>query len=332
MWKLRAVVFVLIILCTIKQPCAQSLNKPVNNGQRENIEAANSLKLPAAQSNEVQQALAHHDNRQAQTLLITEINATPDASSARNDLILLGDLFFRDAKYLSAWTAWDKAQAIAPLDDDSLFSMAMADLELKRPDRTRMKIEELERRNPRSAAYGYWHARMDYDARQYLPAITQLQKVVALDPSMTRAYDRLGLCYLFMGRPDTAVAALQRAVALNRRQMQPSAWPDEDLAVALSDTARWSEARTALQEALLYNNSLPQAHYQLGLVLEHQGHAEEARAELDRAVELDGTYPEPHFALQRIFSAMGKREEAAVEGATFQRLKNPQAAASLETQ
>jgi hypothetical protein len=47
---------------------------------------------------------------------------------------------------------------------------------------------------------------------------------------------------------------------------------------------------------------------------------------------LDGTYPEPHFALHRIFSAMGKREEAAVEGATFQRLKNPQAAASLETQ
>src|SRR5438045_1731982 len=127
---------------------------------------------------------------------------------------------------------------------------------------------------------------------------------------MMRAYNNLGLCYDSLGQFDEAIQSFTRAIELNRRQEQPSAWPPLNLAVSLISLNRLDEAMARLHEALSYNSKFPQAHYQLGLVLEKEGKFKEAIVPLQRAVELDPSYPEPHYTLGRIYQREGKREEA----------------------
>jgi tetratricopeptide (TPR) repeat protein len=138
---------------------------------------------------------------------------------------------------------------------------------------------------------------------------------------MMRAYNNLGLCYDSLGQFDEAIQSFTRAIELNRRQEKPSAWPPLNLAVSLIALNRLDEAVAQLHEALSYNPEFPQAHYQLGLVLEKERKFEEAIAPLQRAMELDPLYPEPHYTLGRIYQREGKREEAQEQIEKFKKLR-----------
>jgi tetratricopeptide (TPR) repeat protein len=284
---------------------------------------------PLGVSPEVQKALDDRDYPKAEALLLADIEHAPASLHSRNDLIVLANIFFRDAKYLNAAIAWSKAEAISPLDDSSRFSLAMADLEIDRPEWARKELEQLAHKDPGTAIYEYWLARLDYDAQQYNAAIARLQQVIKIDPDMSRAYDRLGLCYDYLGKLDDAIAAYQHAVTLNRNQPHPSPWPHVDFAVSLMEEGRVLEAIAELQEAISYDSRLPQAYYQLGLALETAERPDEARAALQHAIALDPTYPEPHYALVRIYSKEGRKEDAAAEVKHFQQLKSAQASSSV---
>jgi superkiller protein 3 len=164
-------------------------------------------------------------------------------------------------------------------------------------------------------------AKLDYDARAYTAAISRLRLVIELDPNMMRAYNNLGLCYDSLGQFDEAIQNFTRAIELNRKQEHPSAWPPLNLAVSLIPLSRFDEAVARLHEALSYNPEFPQAHYELGLVLEKERKFEEAIASLQRAIELDPLYPEPHYTLGRIYQRQGKREEAQEQIEKFKKLR-----------
>ena len=197
----------------------------------------------------------------------------------------------------------------------------MAYLRLNRPDWARDELQRLSQGDPQNPLYLYWSAKLDYDARAYTPAISRLRRVIELDPNMMRAYNNLGLCYDSLGQFDEAIQSFTRAIELNRRQEHPSAWPPLNLAVSLISLNRLDEAIARLQEALSYNPKFPQAHYQLGLVLEKERKFEEAIAPLQRAIELDPSYPEPHYTLGRIYQRLGKREEAQEQIEKFKKLR-----------
>jgi Flp pilus assembly protein TadD, contains TPR repeats len=141
----------------------------------------------------------------------------------------------------------------------------MAYLRLNRPDWGRDELQRLSRGDPQNPLYLYWLAKLDYDARAYTPAISRLRRVIELDPNMMRAYNNLGLCFDALGQFDEAIQSFTRAIELNRRQEQPSAWPPLNLAVSLISLNRLDEAVARLNEALTYNPKFPQAHYELGL-------------------------------------------------------------------
>src|SRR5439155_8508569 len=91
------------------------------------------------------------------------------------------------------------------------------------------------------------------------------------DPKIVLAYVTLGLCFDYLGKFDEAVKNYNRAVELNRLHPKPSPWPHVDLAISLMALNRLPEAEKNLREAVGYFPRLPQAHYQLGRVLEMQG-------------------------------------------------------------
>lgn len=279
------------------------------------------LQLSDARRLALEDALKRRDWKKAETILVEEVDSDPKSRRAARLLVLAGGVFFLDGQYLNAAIAWKKSEAIAPLDDRSRFTLAMAYVKLNRRDWARPELEKLSATQPQNALFPYWLARLDYDGRKFASAISTLQKVIELDPKMMRAYDLLGLCYDHQGQPAEALSNYGRAVELNRIQVKPSPWPHVDLAILLISLNRLSEAEQNLREALRYDSNLPQAHYELGQVLEKQGRYEDAIPSLQQASTLDPSYPEPHYLLGRLYHRLGNDRLSKSEIERFQELK-----------
>ena len=329
--NLRLIVAVAVIACgpvvlAAQTPPAQAEDSSLSVPQDMTV-----LLLDNSLRHELQNAVRERNYKRAETILVEEAERDPKSPRAGKLFEFAGGVFFIDGLYVNAIIAWKKAAAIAPLDDRSRFTMAMAYIKLNRRDWARSELEELEKIEPRNALYTYWLARLDYDAQEYQQAIAGLQKAIEIDPTMMRAYDTLGLCYDYLGQFDNAIKNYNLAVELNRAQMKPSPWPYVDLAISLVEINQLIEAEKNLREALLYDTRLPQAHYHLGRVLDKQGSLRAAVQELNEAAALDPPYPEPHLLLGRIYHKLGKSQRAKSEIEKFQQLDKARGTPSPET-
>jgi len=278
------------------------------------------LPFSAARRLEFEDAVSRHDLKRAETILVEESNRDPKSPGSAKLLEMAGSLFFMDGQYLDAAIAWKRAEAIAPLDPRSRFTLAMAYIRLGRRDWARRELEKLATTQPPSPLYLYWLAHLDYDAQSYTAAIGRLRKVIELDAKMTRAYDLLGLCQDYLGQFDEAIKSYTHAVELNRLQAKPSPWPFLDMSISLVAVNRLAEAEKNLREALKYDARLPQAHYQLGRVLEMQQQNPAAIESLNQAVALDPSYAEPHYLLGRVYQKLGEKQLAKAEIERFKQL------------
>ena len=305
--------------------CAQAVPSllPAAQDQPADINVQNlaDLQLDAKLQEELEAAMGRHDYASAERILVSEAEREPKSARGAKLLSVAGGVFFLDGKYVNSAIAWKKADAIAPLDERSRFTLAMAYIKLNRRDWAGAELEKLVVSAPEKPLYLYWLARLDYDAQSYTTAVARLQKVIEMDPKMMRAYDTLGLCYEYLGKPEEAIKSYNQAVDLNRLQLKPSPWPLVDLAVSLIGVNRLEDGKKNLNEALRYDATLPQAQYQLGRILEMQGDFDGALDALTKAAELDHEYPEPHLALGRIYHRLGDRQRADSEIARFQQLK-----------
>ena len=279
------------------------------------------LQLSDVRRLELEDTFKRRDYKRAEALLVGEADRDPNSFRAAKLLVMAGGIFFVDGQYLNSAIAWKKAEAIAPLDDRSRFTLAMAYVKLNRRDWARPELEKLSAAHPQDSLYLYWLARLDYHAQNYAAAIARLQNVVELDPKMMRAFDTLGLCYDYLGQFHEAIRHYNRAVELNRLQSKPSPWPHVDLAVSLVSVNQLADAEKNLREAITYDARVPQAHYQLGRVLEMRGNYQAAVQSLNQAIALQPAYPEPHYLLGRIYHRLGEGQLSKKEIAQFQELK-----------
>ncbi len=290
---------------------------PDARAERPSVSTAEAALAPVVRDH-VEQAIRARDYLKAEQILVHEIDRNPRSSSL---LTLAAGIFFLDGKYLNAATALKKADAVAPLDDQSRFTLAMSYIAMNRRDWARPELERLARKNTDRPLYLYWIARIDYDAQQYPAAIQKLERVIALDPNYTKAYDNLGLCYEAAGRLDDALATYRHAVDLNRQGKPMSPWPPLNLSTLLVKLGQLDEAERYLRDSLLADPKFAQAHYVFGVLLEKKGRDEEAIKELEQAAVLDATYAQPHYALGRIYRRAGNMAKAVGELNQFEKLK-----------
>ena len=255
----------------------------------------------------IAQALGAGAYGQAQAMLLEETKRSPGSPEL---LRLLGGVRFLQREYLGSAIAFKKAEALAPLDERSRFTLAMSYVVLGRREWARPELLRLSRSAPRSPLYLYWIARLDYDDNQFAAAIDGLLKAIALDGRFVKAHDNLGLCYEALGRYDEAIRSYQEAVRLNREATPRSPWPALNLGVLLARLDRLGEAEPLFREAVRLDPRFPQGHYQLGTTLEKNGRADEAVIELEEAARLDPAYAEPHYALARVYRRRGDAEKA----------------------
>ncbi len=263
--------------------------------------------LGAARRAGIAHALATGAYDQAQAWLLEEATLNPRSPEL---LRLLGGVRFMQREYLGAAIAFKKAEALAPLDERSRFTLAMSYVVLGRKDWARPELRKLVQSAPRNALYRYWTARLDYDDNLYAAAVEGLLQAVALDPRMVKAHDSLGLSYEALGRHDDAIRSYQEAVRLNREASPGSPWPPLNLGLLLARLDRLDEAEPLLRESVRIDPRFPQGHYQLGTALEKKGRADEAVNELEEAARLDASYAEPHYALARLYRRRGDAEKA----------------------
>jgi len=243
----------------------------------------------------------------ARALLSEEVVRDPRSPEL---LRLLAGVLFVTGEYLDCAIAFKKAEALAPLDDRSRFTLAMAYVVLGHRDWARPELERLAASDPRQALYPYWLARLDYDLEHYADAVAGFRRALAADPAYLKAHDNLGLAYEALGRYDEAIRSYQEALRLDREGQVGSPWPALNLGILLARLDRLDEAEPLLRESARLDPRFAPAHYQLGLVLEKTGRTAEAISELGRAAELDPAYAEPHYALARLWRRGGESEKA----------------------
>ena len=271
----------------------------------------------------IEQAIAARQWDEAARMIVKSIDRTPRSPEL---LTLLGRVFLLANRPLNAAVAFKKAEAIAPLDADTRFSLALAYVAMGRGDWAQPELERLTAADPTRALYTYWLGRLDYDAGRYASAITRFKHVLEADPTSVRAHDNLGLCYDAQHQPELAIASHERAVELNRRAPAPSPWPLLNLAVLRRQQGEWLVAESLLREALQIDPALARGQYELGTVLELRGANDEALASLRKAATLSPDYAEPHYAMARILRRLGRTTQADAAMATFLQLRDARVA------
>ena len=269
----------------------------------------------------IAEALRTRNYERAETLLLEAAEAQPrDAAVLR----LLGGVFFLRGRPLNAAVALKKAEAIAPLDERSRFTLVMSYVAVGHRDWARPELAKLVDTDPLSALYAYWTARLDYEDQQHAAAVKGFLHAIELDRAFMRAWDNLGLSYDALGRFDEAVRSFEEAIRLNGEQKTPSPWPSFNLGLLLTRLDRLDEAEARFRESLASDPRFAQAHYQLGLVLEKRGPMEQATAELEEAARLDPASAEAQYALARLYRRAGNREKADRALQRFEQIRKDQ--------
>jgi tetratricopeptide (TPR) repeat protein len=266
----------------------------------------------------IAEALRTQDYEGAETLLLEAAKAHPESAEV---LRVLGGVFFLRGRPLNAAIALKKAEAIAPLDERSRFTLVMAYVAIGHRDWARPELARLVAAAPTNPLYLYWTARLDYDDGQYATAVKGYLRAIELDPHYMKAHDNLGLCYEALGRFEDAARSWEEAIRLNREEQTQSPWPALNLGLLLTRLDRLDQAEVRFRESMAADPHFPQARYQLGITLEKKGRVTEAVAELEEAARLDPAYPEPQYALSRLYRRTGDKEKADLALQRFQALK-----------
>ena len=97
-----------------------------------------------------------------------------------------------------------------------------------------------------------------------------------------------------------------------------------------SDPAAKAKAVSLLKNALAFDGSLAESHYQLGNLALDDGDLPLATKHLETASRLKPAGSKIHFALARAYKRAGRSEQAAQEVAVFQRLKSEEETSASE--
>jgi tetratricopeptide (TPR) repeat protein len=161
-------------------------------------------------------------------------------------------------------------------------------------------------------------ARDRFAVRDYHGAVLLLQEAVVEGLAYADAFNLLGLALALVGRQEDALAAFDRALALNSRYVEAHL----NRAVLLNELGRTAEARDAFTQAealgkpdesgfpAMVANRLANAHASLANEYRAAGALEEAINQYHRALELRPGFADIRLALARALLERGRFEEA----------------------
>ena len=160
------------------------------------------------------------------------------------------------------------------------------------------------------------------------PAVAAAQRALALSDSFHLNHMTLGSVYLWQKQYEQAIAEMERTVALAPTMAGSYA----ALAEVLSRVGRTEDALEAAAQALRLKPFFPDGHLAgVGIAYAVAGHYEEAQAPLQRYVSRYPNWLPGHLMLAAVYSELGKEAEARAEAAEVLRI-NPKFSLEIHKQ
>jgi len=144
---------------------------------------------------------------------------------------------------------------------------------------------------------------------QYLAAIPEWTKAVAMSPTDARAHNNFGQTLAHAGKTDAAIEEFRKAVAA--RPQYPEA--HNNLGIALADAGRPGEAISHYKLAIEENPGYAEAHSNLGHVLAEQGRIPEAIEQYEMALNINPNFVEALNNLGFALASAGRLDEAEAQ-------------------
>jgi len=159
-------------------------------------------------------------------------------------------------------------------------------------------------------------------AALFTDAVDSFSRALQLDPSSPDASIGLARAQFGSGMTQQAEQTLERAIA-NFPNKAPLELELAQLLLKQAETGdegAGARAEQLLKSAVALDDTLAEAHYQLGELELARGQAQRALIHLEKAAKLNPTSAKTHFALSRAFRRLGRNEEAAKHAALYDKL------------
>ncbi len=250
---------------------------------------------------------------------------------------LLGKYFYMQGNFRAAARELRDAYSVAPDDTGVAYTLALAHLELREPERAKQIFQEILDRMGESAGLRLLFGRAYRETEHWTDAVAEFRRAIELDPDYPRAHYYLGLTYLLW---EGAVAFEQamREFLLELEHHPNQYHPNFFLGVIYTIQLRDQEALPYLQRAAELDPMNPDPHLYLGQVYSRAGRTEEAVASLRRSIELtrdparnNYQISNTYYVLGQTLLRLGRREEAVEYVKKSQELKRLQDQAAQTT-
>jgi tetratricopeptide (TPR) repeat protein len=244
-----------------------------------------------------------------------------DTGELRN---LLGQIDEKDGKYVEAANDYEAAAHLDP-NEDNIFDWG-SEMLLHRTYEPAIAIfQQGTERFPKSPRMFIGLGLACYSRGIYDQAIKALITAADLNPADPRAYVFLSKAYNSSPlQADEVIqrfrrfAELQPGNALAQYYYAVSLWKGRRVSDPGTDM---STVESLLQKAIALDDSLADAHVQLGNLYADQHQYEKSIPQYVRALELDQNLSDAHYRLGTDYVHVGRKEDAQKEFAIYQKLR-----------
>jgi len=259
--------------------------------------------------------------RDAARGVVLELVKVKDTGELRN---LLGQIDEKDGKYVEAANDYEAAAHLDP-SEDNLFDWG-SEMLLHRTYEPAIAIfQQGAQRFPKSPRMFIGLGLAYYSRGKYDDAIKALVAATDLNPADPR-------CYLFLSRAyNSSPLQADEVIQMFRRyaELQPgnllaqyyyavSLWKGKRVSDSGTDL---STVESLLLKAIALDDSLAQAHVQLGNLYADQHKYEKSIPHYVRALALDPGLSDAHYRLGTDYVHVGEKDKAQAEFAVYQKLR-----------
>ena len=184
-----------------------------------------------------------------------------------------------------------------------------------------IEFEQALRCNPGSAEVNYNLAKLFSIQDNYPPARQAAEKAIQLAPDYMEAYDALGFALEALGDDASAVAAYEKAVAINERRGGSFAQPYVNLSTYHNRSGNPPQALEWARRALAVNPKADGALFQMAKALDAAGDREAALDAVQRAIAINSRSSSYYYVLATLCRRLGKQQESLEALDTFRRLE-----------
>jgi tetratricopeptide (TPR) repeat protein len=237
---------------------------------------------------------------------------------------LLGQIDEKDGKFVEAANDYETAAHLDP-SEENMFAWG-SEMLLHRTYEPAIAIfQNAAQRYPRSPRIQIGLGLALYSRGKYDDAVKALIAAADLEPTDAR-------CYLFLSKAYNS-SPLQADEVVQRFRRYAELQPNNALAQYYYAISLWkgkragdanvelSTVESLLRKAISLDDSLAEAHVQLGNLYADQHRYNDSIPQYERALELNPNLSDAHYRLGTDFVHVGKKENAEKEFAVYQKLR-----------